>query len=418
MVQLPNASPKMEHLAVKPRKIALTQSIVDALTFEPGERRDDVLIYDCEWPGLFIRLRRGQNGTSKNYYVSYQVAGRGDQQMKLGATSDYTLMDARHRCYETRRDAADGKDPIAERKARIAKAKQTHLTFREVADRFIAIREKEGWRRNTTRGDKRYLRGPYFKPLHGKEFASITQPDIVECIRALGSDSVVKQARESLIMLYEFAQQEAFVEVGFNPAQATRPVKRSKDEKGRVLSDRELIAVWNAADGLGDYGRIVKLAILLGNRRDEIGRMRWCDLKDSVWHLPADRTKTGHARDIPLSAAALAIIGTQPAGRKHVFGAMDRDGFNGWSDYTDKIAGKLLGKLDGPFKLHDLRRTMRSGLTRLRVDRDVRELMIGHVQPQLERIYDREKLLALQADGFEQWSLHVRRLVTPLSVVA
>ena len=46
------------------------------------------------------------------------------------------------------------------------------------------------------------------------------------------------------------------------------------EARDRVLTDAELAAVWNAAPD-NEYGRIVKLLMLTGQRRDEIGSLRW-----------------------------------------------------------------------------------------------------------------------------------------------
>jgi len=404
---------------VRAKRIALTQSDVDELTIKAHDR-DDVWIYDAGQDGLAIRLRRGELGISKTWYVTYQSGGQ-DRRHKLGSASDYRLADARFRAYGIRRDVADGKDPAEERAERVAKAIEKAPTLIEAAVELIKRREGV-LRRNTLRGYPRYLAGPYFETLHNSRLDKITLKQIAACldrvqdVGAFGkpSKSAAKQAREALCVLYDFAASRGWVEPGFNPARATEnPLPKKLQKTGdRVLSDAELVEVWNTA-GESDYGRIVRLAILLGNRREEIGGMKWAELKDGVWHLPAERTKTNEAREIPLPAAALAIIGEQPAGRTYVFGSTDKSGFSDWSKSFRKLDERLIGKLDAPFRLHDLRRTMRTRLHRpLRIEYEVAEAMIGHRKGRLDRTYIVEKLLPDQRDGFAMWADYVLGLVS------
>jgi hypothetical protein len=69
-------------------------------------------------------------------------------------------------------------------------------------------------------------------------------------------------------------------------------------------------------------------------------------------------------------------------------------------------------KLD-PWVNHDLRRTLRTGLSKLRVDRDVREAVLAHVRPGVEGVYDRYDYLDEKRDALERWSAHLWRLVLP-----
>ena len=101
----------------------------------------------------------------------------------------------------------------------------------------------------------------------------------------------------------------------------------------RVLNDTELSVVWQAC-GDDDHGRCIRLLILTGCRRQEIGGLCWSeiDLERGVWTLPAARSKNKRAHTLPLLPSMLAIIEKVPrmAGRDQLFGARG-DGFTGWS---------------------------------------------------------------------------------------
>jgi integrase len=63
--------------------------------------------------------------------------------------------------------------------------------------------------------------------------------------------------------------------------------------RDRVLSDTELKLVW-AALGDDDFGRILKLLTLTGQRESEIGELKWGEVAGGSIVLPPARTKNGH----------------------------------------------------------------------------------------------------------------------------
>jgi integrase len=91
--------------------------------------------------------------------------------------------------------------------------------------------------------------------------------------------------------------------------------------RDRVLDDNELTAVWHAL-GAGDYGDLVRLLMLTGARRQELGSLRWSeiDFAARVITLPASRVKNKRAHEIPLSQTAFDILAarhTPPGARVH-----------------------------------------------------------------------------------------------------
>src|SRR5262249_38308851 len=131
----------------------------------------------------------------------------------------------------------------------------------------------------------------------------------------------------------------------------------------RVLSDRELAAVWNNS-GDDDYGKIIKLLILTGCRKMEVGGMRWSELNlnNRKWVIPPERTKNGHQHVLPLPRAFWEIIESveRRPNRDYLFGYSDR-GFRNWSD--TKVALDQRSGVHGPPKEkdwthHDIRRTV------------------------------------------------------------
>jgi integrase len=176
----------------------------------------------------------------------------------------------------------------------------------------------------------------------------------------------------------------------------------------RSLSDREAAAVWLAAPD-NDFGRIVRLILLTGCRRTELGDLKWSeiDTETRTITLPGERTKNGQEHVVPLSAPAIAIIEQIPrqAKRDFVFGA-GRGGYQGWSKSKAEI--DKAAKLKDDWTLHDLRRTVRTGLGKLGVQPHVAEAALNHLPPKLIRTYDRNTYAAEKKAALDLWATHLK----------
>ena len=209
---------------------------------------------------------------------------------------------------------------------------------------------------------------------------AVSRVTVAARLREIAKESgntAANRARATLSAMYAWAIGEGLCET--NPVVGTNKA----DEGGardRVLSDTELAAVWyNAPDS--DYGRIVRLLMLTGQRRDEIGSLHWSevDTDAKTITLPGSRTKNGREHVVPLSTDALAIITatSQPEGREKVFGVGD-GGFSGWSKAKAALDEKL-GKSVSAWTLHDLRRTAATRMADSGVQPHVIEAVLNHV---------------------------------------
>ena len=186
--------------------------------------------------------------------------------------------------------------------------------------------------------------------------------------------------------------------------------KREEKSRDRVLSDGELKTIWKAcADD--DYGAVLKLLILTGQRASEIAELRWDEVHDEQIVLPAERTKNGRSHIIPLSEAAAAIIAKFPQGdRRHVFGR-DDTGFQGWAKAKERIDALIALP---HWTVHDLRRTAATRMAELGVQPHIIEAVLNHVSGHKSGVagiynratYDREKRQAL-----DLWAEHLLAVV-------
>ena len=116
--------------------------------------------------------------------------------------------------------------------------------------------------------------------------------------------------------------------------------KNAETSKDRVLDDAELRAIWMATAGGGHFDRIVRLLLLTGCRRDEIGALRWSEISNNLITIPEARTKTGIAHEVPLSQLALEQLPAREAERDCVFGEGEH-GFSGWSRSKDRLDQRI-----------------------------------------------------------------------------
>ena len=190
---------------------------------------------------------------------------------------------------------------------------------------------------------------------------------------------------------------------------ADLPVAKSIAKRERVLSDAEIAEIWRAAgEAAAPYGTIIRLLILTGQRRGEVAGMTWGEISEDLatWTLPGERTKNGAAHTVPLSAPArdlLRALLPEDANERLANGGLVLPGavgtpFAGWSKAKralDKAimdarvkaaaaAGTIAAPLV-PWSVHDLRRTVATGLQRLGVRLEVTEARFEPYQWQPRR---------------------------------
>ena len=194
--------------------------------------------------------------------------------------------------------------------------------------------------------------------------------------------------------------------------------------RDRVLTDEELRTVWRACDSCGQFGDIVKLLVLTGQRRGEISSLRatWLDLEKRTCTIPGEYVKNNRSHTFPIGTVSASLLSSLLSqSDQHVFSARGSGGtkaFNGWSKakaLLDKKATSLLNeKGDIPpricqFTLHDLRRTYATNLQRLGIRLEVIEALLNHVsgtRAGIVGVYQRHRYEAEMRDAvrvFDEW---------------
>jgi integrase len=378
----------------------LTANSVAALTLPEGKA--DHIEWDDSLPGFGVRLR----GNSKRYTIQYRV-GTQQRRESLGDVRKITLDQARTIARQRFAQVELGTDPAAEKaKVRAANAAMA-LTLNVAAARYLDYK-RDRLSRSSFNGAQRHFY-KHFAPLMNRPLADITRKEIAarlqEIIKEYGPTAAAR-ARSTLLTLFVWAMKEGLVDGNQNPVALTNdPLGGVDNSRDRVLSDAELAKVWNAC-GNDDFGRIAKLLILTGCRRDEIGSLKWGEIDDGVLTIPAARSKNRKAHSLILPSMALDILNSIPRreGRDYLFG-QSGGGYSRWGFHTTALR-KRLGDMP-PFTLHDLRRTFRTGLGRLGVQSHIAELAINHVRSGIEAVYDRHTYQREIAQALALWAGHV-----------
>jgi integrase len=200
-----------------------------------------------------------------------------------------------------------------------------------------------------------------------------------------------------LSKLFAWAINRDLVEV--NPCTGIEKAKETS--RDRVLSDDELVRVWRASEPLGDYGRVVRLLILTGTRRSEVADLVWSEIVGDLWNLPRERSKNKVALSLPLADAALAILGERGEGR--IFKTIS------FADQKRQL--DAAADLSTPFILHDLRRSMASGLQAIDVAPHVIERILNHVVKGVQGTYQRHPYAKEMREALDRWARHLERLL-------
>jgi integrase len=386
----------------------LTKDVVTALTLPDG--RLEHFAWDDSLPGFAVRLR----GQAKTWVVQYRI-GAQQRRESLGDVRKVTLEDARKIARQRFAQVELGVDPAAER----ARARAATLTLAIVANRYLEAK-KDVMRPNTYRAAERYFR-VHWKPLHARPVegaAKIGRADVAarlqELIKQHGRTSAAR-ARDYLSAMYSWAMKEGLCEN--NPVLTTNDPTAGRLPRDRVLSDHEIRIIWNACQD-DNFGRIVKLLLLLGCRREEIGALKWdeVNLGTGVLTIPGSRTKNHRTLELTLPQVAIDLLRSAPRldGQQYVFATRGRGPFSGWSAAKLQLDARIVlttGQSLAPWRLHDARRTMRSGLGRLSVPPHVAELAINHVKGGVEAIYDRYRYSGEIARALALWADHIRVVV-------
>ena len=457
-------------------KFRFTPKGVQALQLPPGKVQHDV--WDDLLTGFGLRLSAGritkvegnEKATStreptKTWQTLRSIKRDGKWTVlrtSLGRYPVLGLADARELARKTladidkgvdvRRSAREGEDQQLRQAATVAAAKRGASTFCKVREDFLASKAKSLAAKTTTEYT-RVLRND-FAQWDDRALSEITRADLRAVLEH------IEEGKSTIAANKAFTFVRAMMNWAVKKDRITAAVTDRFEEpakakaRTRVLYGDELRIVWMSADALGPvFGPLVKMLALTGQRRDEVGSLRWAEVVDLDGaaphiHLDGARTKNGLAHDVPLSPSAVTILHAARARQK----AMDREKcewvfttnheapVSGYSKMKTALdvaiaatlesertaaataedtatIGRLKQAFATPWRFHDLRRTLVTGMNNAKVLPHVVEAVVNHISGAAKAgvagvynlaTYDSEKRVAL-----DLWARHVMGLVNP-----
>jgi integrase len=418
----------------------------------PAPRGQRVEVFDARLPGFGIRVsdtkdadpaRRGRAGRITFVLFTRFSAGAAPTRRVIGVYGATTLEDARRIAGEWRSLIAKGVDPAvieAERHAAEARERALRIrhSFTTVAEAFIAdklAKERSG------KVAERDLRNTFIAAWAERPVSEISNMDVLEIVNAK-KRTAPKMAGALLVLIRRFftwAIDQQIYGLTASPCDRLSVVNiiGPTQSRTRRLNDAEVFAFWRATGRMGcPAGSVYRTLLLTGLRLNEAAQISWPEIQGNVITIPASRMKGKDGKavehQVPLSSAAQEVIASLPRIK------------NGPYLFSYK-AGKQPVTMTGPMKAdldrrmlrtlralarrrgedhhavylpewvnHDLRRTVRSGLSALRIPHNVAEAVLAHRPPGVVGTYDTHEYFDEKREALEAWAERIKAIIKPV----
>jgi integrase len=430
----------------------LTERKIETLEIEGGGK--DRLVFDDAQRGLAVRVTASGG---RSYLCQYTLHGQ-KWRVPLGACSAVSLAKAREAAAVVMGDVAKGRNPVAERKeaaaAERARWARDRLTLRALIDDWHRL-HLAGRRPRYAQEAVRALHYAFADALDDAadeldRAAVVRSLDVLARRRARKAGTMGKPRGTAITGRTAAYGRAAFAwalrrgVVNTNPF-ADLPVPKAVARRERVLSDEEIAEIWRAAAEAGEpYGSIVRMLLLTGQRRGEVSGMAWAEISADLttWTMPGDRTKNGVPHVVPLSGLARDLLrrmlpedatkADRAVAERRASGALAFPGllgspFAGWSkakaaldksivDARAKAAAEA-GRTPStlvPWSVHDLRRTVATGLQRLGIRLEVTEAVLNHIsgtRAGIAGVYQRHDWASEKRAALEAWAAQVQAVI-------
>jgi integrase len=365
------------------------------------------------------------------YTVNLSVrGGKARPQKKIGRMDRWTPEEARAKAQQWLADADRGIDPIAkieaDAAAAVVKQAVSDVTLAKLTALYLAD-VKPGLRPATFAEYSRLLKHP--GAVLGERIArDISESDIEDYLaeRRISGHGPVETAKQLLALRQLFRwgckTYNRTAKAKYLAADPCLHITKPKPPKPRErwLDDDEMASFWHACGTIGwPWEHLFKLLLLLGQRRNETTNMRWSQIKDGVWHIPASLAKNGKAHDVFLPPLARDILAAIPRfageGCDLAFSLDGRGVVNGFSYAKARVAKAMTASLGStaPWSLHDLRRSMASGMAGLGIAPHVLDKCLNHQTGTLSAIalvYNRHQYRAEREAAHRQWAEHIAQI--------
>ena len=388
-------------------------------TLKPAPSRREVP--DGHTRGLFFVL---QPSGAASWAYRYRHAGK-PRKLTIGPYPAIDLKAARELAGEAAKAIARGDDPAAAKQAAKITARSQARKDVDLVEKVVAGFIERHAKPNTRdwKETERLLTKGVVSSWKGQRLGDIGRADVHELLDGIidrGAPVGANRTFAQLRKMCRWAVERGIIE--HSPCDGVHAPSAEKS-RDRVLSDEELRVVWRACDAVGwPFGPLVKLLMLTGARRNEVGAMQWAevDFDSKVWTIPASRSKNGRAHAVPLSLQAITILESVPhigEGRGLVFSTTGKTAVSGFSRAKACIDKALPSDGDAmePWTFHDIRRSVATGMGKIGILLPVIERCLNHVSGSFAGIvgvYQHQDFSGEKRAALEAWGRCVETLVS------
>jgi integrase len=420
-------------------RINLTDTRIKTLAADLSSKRRPEL-RDSQVPGLIVIA----HSSRKSFALHARFPGyRNPTRRHIGEVGALTIEQARQIARDWNDKIRRGVDPAVEvkkleqqqRKQREAEELREEALFKTVAETYLTRRVAN---QRQHRSIERMVRNVLTPAWGNKPIAEIGRRDVVKLVEEINDRPAPMYAYTVFgcaRTLFNWAINRGVYELENSPCDRIRVtdlMSQQKKPRQRVLKDDELVAFWKATGRIGYPWRdMFRLLLLTGTRRSEVAGARWSEfeLDKGHWTIPPERFKSDVSHLVPLSRDAQALIAALPRFKRgdhlfsFTFGETPALILHSAKVRIDALMLRYLRALArqrgddpaqvtlAPWVVHDLRRTVRTQLSKLKIDYTVRELCIGHSLKGLDRVYDQHPYIEEMRDAFDRWAVELRRIV-------